>query len=106
MSIHVMIKRKWRVGDSDALFPRLQAICDKAKEQPGFISNQILRNSDERETFLVVSRWDSLDDWNKWHSSQIQRDLQAEVDSMVGEKTFYEIYETVDAQGQTLPGKR
>ena len=106
MSIHVMIKRRWRIGDPGKLFPLLHELRDKAKEQAGFLSNQILRSADKHETFLVISRWESLDDWNKWQSSQVRRDLQAQIDSLIGEKTFYEIYETVDDKGETLCGKR
>lgn len=106
MSVHVMIKRRWRVADPGKLFPLLQALNDKAKEQPGYLSTEILRSADKHETFLVISRWQTLDDWNKWQASQSRRDIQGEIDSLIGEKTFYEIYETVDEQGVTLPGSR
>lgn len=106
MSIHVLIKRKWQVNDSDKLFPLLHKLRTLAQNQPGFLSKQTLRNIADQESILVVSRWETLDDWNEWLQSDKRREIQASIDSLIGEKTFYELYEVVDDKGVALAGRR
>ncbi len=94
MPIQVMIKRKWQVDKPKELLPLLSELRAHAKDQPGYISSETLRSLDEPEYFLVISRWETVDDWKKWFSTKKRRDVQGKVDSMIGEKTFYELFET------------
>jgi heme-degrading monooxygenase HmoA len=98
MSIKVMIKRKWQVDKPEELLPLLAALRDTAREQPGFISGETLRSLDDPEDYLVISIWETADDWNKWVQNKKRRDLQGKVDSLIGEKTFYEMFETVSME--------
>ena len=98
MSIKVMIKRKWQVDKPEELFPLLATLRDAAREQPGFISGETLRSLDDPEDFLVISIWETADDWNKWVQNKKRRDLQGQVDSLIGEKTFYDMFETVSME--------
>ena len=95
MSIKVMIKRKWQVDKPEELLPLLATLRDAARKQPGFISGETLRSLDNPEYYLVISIWETADDWKKWIQNEQRRDLQAKVDSLIGEKTFYELFETV-----------
>ena len=98
MSIKVMIKRKWQVDKPEELLPLLAALREAARKQPGFISGETLRSLDDPEDFLVISIWETADDWNKWIQNKNRRDLQGKVDSLIGEKTFYEMFETVSME--------
>ena len=95
MPIQVIIKRKWQTDNPKALFPLLTKLRSLAKKQPGYISGETLRSLDDPEDFLVFSKWETADDWKKWLQSKERRDLQGRVDSLIGEKTFYEIFEPV-----------
>ncbi len=95
MPIQVIIKRKWQIDKPEALFPLLTELRSLAKKQPGYISSETLRSLDNPEDYMVVSNWETVDDWQKWFQSKERRDLQGQVDSLIGEKTFYEIYEPV-----------
>jgi heme-degrading monooxygenase HmoA len=95
MPIKVMIKRKWQVDKPEELLPLLTELRSRAKEQPGYISSETLRSLEDPEDFLVISRWETADDWKKWLHSKEKRDIQGRVDSLIGEKTFYEIFETI-----------
>ena len=98
MSIKVMIKRKWQVDKPEELLPLLAALRATAREQPGFISGETLRSLDDPEDFLVISTWETADDWKKWMQNKKRRDLQGKVDSLIGEKTFYDMFETVSME--------
>jgi len=93
MPVQVIIKRKWKIDKPEDLFPLFEALRARAKEQPGYISGETLRNLENPEKFLVLSKWETADDWKKWLHSKERRDIQGRVDSLIGEKTFYEIYE-------------
>jgi heme-degrading monooxygenase HmoA len=95
MPIQVIIKRKWEVDKPEALLPLLTELRSLAKKQPGYISGETLRSLDDPEDYIVISKWKSADDWQKWLQSKERRDLQGRVDSLIGEKTFYEIFEPV-----------
>jgi heme-degrading monooxygenase HmoA len=95
MAVQVIIKRKFKVDNPEELIPLLTELRIRAKAQPGYISGETLRSLDNPEDYLVFSKWETADDWNKWLHSKERRDIQGEVDSLIGEKTFYEIFEPV-----------
>jgi len=95
MPVQVIIKRKWQVDNPTELLPLLTELRSRAKEQPGYISGETLRSLDDPEDYMVVSKWETADDWKKWLQSKERRDLQGKVDSLIGERTFYEIFEAV-----------
>ena len=95
MPIQVIIKRKWETDKPEALFPLLTELRSLAEKQPGYISGETLRSLDDPDKYLVFSKWETVDDWKNWLQSKERRDLQGEVDSLIGEKTFYEIFEPV-----------
>jgi len=95
MPIQVIIKRKWQVDKPEELLPLLGELRLLAKEQSGYISSETLRSLEDPEDFLVISKWETADDWKKWLHSKKRRKIQGKVDSLIGEKTFYEIYETI-----------
>jgi len=91
-----MIKRKWKVDNPKALLPLLIELRSRAKEQPGYLSSETLRSLEDPDYFLVISRWETADDWKKWLQSNERREIQGKVDSMIGEKTFYEIFKSIN----------
>ena len=93
MAIQVMIKRKLKIIDPEELLPLLAELHQKAKEQPGYISSTTLRSLEDPEDFVVMSTWETAEDWKTWFSSKLRRDIQGRVDSLIGERTFYEIFE-------------
>jgi len=95
MAVQVIIKRKLKVDNPEELIPFLTELRIRAKDQPGYISGETLRSLDNPEDYLVFSIWETADDWKKWFQSKERRAIQGEVDSLIGEKTFYEIFEPV-----------
>ena len=95
MAVKVFIKRLVPQDKAKAMIPLFRQMRASATAQPGYISGETLRSLDDPEDYMVVSKWKTVADWNKWLQSEKRRDLQGRVDSLIGEKTFYEIFEPV-----------
>lgn len=95
MAIHVVIKRKFKVSDPEKLIPLLSELRERAKLQEGYISTNTLQSLDNPEDYLVISQWETEENWNNWYQSKERRGLQGNVDSLIGERTFYEIFKVV-----------
>ena len=95
MAVHVIIKRKLIIQKPEEIFPLLSALRSQAKQQPGYIDSATLKNIDEPEEFMVISTWETADDWKTWFRSKDRRDIQGRVDSLIGERTHYSVYEDV-----------
>lgn len=97
MTVQVIIKRKLKIDDPEKLMPFLTRIRERAREQPGYISSETLRNLDHPEDYMVVSKWETAADWEKWFGSKERRDIQGQIDSLIGEKTFYDVFEPISS---------
>ncbi len=83
MAVQVIIKRKFKVDNPEELIPLLTELRIRAKDQPGYISGETLRSLNNPEDYLVFSKWETADDWNKWFNSKERRDIQGEVESEI-----------------------
>jgi len=61
--------------------------------QPGYISGETLKRLDKPEETLVISTWQSVEDWRKWVMSSERKEIQSEIDVFLGTGTEYELYE-------------
>ena len=95
MPVQVIIKRKFYVDNPKALIPLLTELRNQAKLQRGYISGQTLKNIDNPEEYLVISTWETAADWKRWLNSKERRNIQGQVDSLIGERTFYDVFEPV-----------
>jgi heme oxygenase (mycobilin-producing) len=95
MAIKILIKRQVpeHLGDGlDYLLIRLRALTLR---QEGYISGESFRRIDKPGQSLVISTWQTLDDWRRWASSPERADLQNEIDIMLDTPTEYEVYENI-----------
>lgn len=96
MAISVFIQRTFSDMDKAAkLAPAIVKIRSLATSQPGYITGKTFRCLDCPGEFLVISTWNSLDDWNNWLNSDQRIALQKQIDDLLGETTQYRIYESL-----------
>ena len=94
MAISVFIQRKFSDKEKAAkLAPLIVEIRSLATMQPGYITGKTFRCLDCPGEYIVISTWNSLDDWNNWLQSKQRMALQKQVDDLLGEVTQYRIYE-------------
>lgn len=92
MSVKILIKRQISRDKLQQLRPLILQLRSMAHAQPGYISGETLRSMDNPEQSLVISTWQSVDDWKAWMNNPDRRAVQEEIDFLTGEETDYEIY--------------
>ena len=97
MAVHVVIKRKFRMNRPEKILPLLKELNMRAKSQPGYISTDTLQSTEDLGDYLVVSVWDSIEDWQNWFRNPERKEIQDRVDSLIGERTFYEVFQPVSS---------
>ena len=96
MAISVMIQRTFSDTEKAAkLAPLIVKLRSLATIQPGYITGKTFRCLDCPGEYMVISTWNSLDDWNRWLQSEQRMTLQKQVDDLLGEITQYRIYESL-----------
>jgi antibiotic biosynthesis monooxygenase (ABM) superfamily enzyme len=92
MAVKIIIRRKVAKDKEGDLMPLLIQLRALATAQPGYVSGETLRNVSSPEDFLVISTWQSVDNWNVWMASKQRAEIQQKIDALLGEKTEYGIY--------------
>ena len=93
MAIDVMIKRRVQPGrQAKELVPLILHLRALATYQPGYISGTSLCNLEHPDECLVISRWESIDDWNRWRSSPQRTEIEQKIEMLIGEKAEYTMY--------------
>lgn len=65
----------------------------KKKEQQGFVSRATYSKMNDPVECIVINTWETADQWSNWMNKNELKDLQWQVDSLIGEKTVFEIYQ-------------
>ena len=93
MAVDVMIKRKIKQGrQAKELVPLMMHLRALATFQPGYISGTTLSNLENPAECLVISRWESIDDWNRWQQSSQRAEIEQKIEALTGEPTEYDVY--------------
>ncbi|MDJ0829726.1 MAG: antibiotic biosynthesis monooxygenase family protein [Desulfobacterales bacterium] len=92
MAVKILIKRKVPEDKAREMIPLFRQMRSMATNQSGYISGETLRNLEYPEIFMVISTWQSSQDWENWLISKDRQEIQAKIDALLGGSTEYEIY--------------
>jgi heme-degrading monooxygenase HmoA len=92
MAVKIIIKRSIGQQVAPVLRPLIVELRAHAMKQPGYISGETLKCIDRPGEYLVISTWDSLDDWQKWLNSQDRKILENKIESITGSTAEYATY--------------
>ena len=85
MAVKIIIVRRVPREKEEDLRPLVLKMRALANTCPGYISGETLINYDDPEERLVISSWRALENPRR-------RELQAQVDALLGRETLYSIY--------------
>ena len=92
MTVKIVIRRKVPKIREKELLPLIKELRIATTRQAGYISGETLRKLDAHDEFLIISTWQSSNDWERWMKTDERRNIQDKVDSLLGGATQYEIF--------------
>lgn len=96
MAVHVIIKRQVKQGrQAKDLVPLILQMRALAMYQPGYISGETLCDIEHPGECLVMSRWETVEDWKRWFHRQERSRIENKIEILAGEKTEYRIYSSM-----------
>ena len=92
MAIRVIIERKTIPGNELLLNDMLMKLRTRAMTAKGYISGETLRSLDDPNSYLVISTWDSVEDWNAWTKRKEREELQAKIDALLEVPSVHRVF--------------
>jgi antibiotic biosynthesis monooxygenase (ABM) superfamily enzyme len=93
MAIQVTIKRKVKQGrQAEELVPLILQMRALAKCQPGYMSSETWCDLEHPGNCMVISRWETVEDWNRWRYSKERTMIDRKIEALNEEPTQYHIY--------------
>ena len=96
MYVKVISRRVFRLSEKDTLTPLLKELRKSAEREKGFISRTTYSSLNDPGEVIVISEWKAADDWIEWMNKKKVKKIQWEIDSVIGEKTFFDVYRPED----------
>ncbi len=93
MTVKILIKRKVNADKAAAVSELTKRLSTLVISQPGYVSGESLKNVEKQDEFLVVSTWEDVNAWKNWLASKERATLQQQIDTLLGVKTEYEVYQ-------------
>ncbi len=96
MAISIIIRRTVKDKTmAEKLAPLIVQLRSRATVQPGFLTDQTFSCLDCDGEYMIITSWNTLEDWNKWMHSEERMAIQHKIDELLGEKTLYRYYEPI-----------
>jgi len=92
MAIKILITRTVPQDKAREMLTLFREMRSLALAQPGYISGETLKSNDRPDVYLVISTWQSAEDWEKWLLSKKRQEIQGKIDALLGGKTAYEMF--------------
>ncbi len=92
MAVKIVIKRRVPEDRAEVLVPHLKKLRVMAVNQHGYIGGETMKRIDDPDEFLVISTWQTIEDWKEWFENKERTKIQEEIDALLEQKTEYAIY--------------
>ena len=98
MAVRVIIERKIKKGKEVDLARLLLELRSRAIKQKGYITGETLRDYDDPSTHIVISTWESVEDWKRWSNKEERMEVQSRIEELLTEPSKTKIYELIGAK--------
>lgn len=92
MITKIIIKRDVVKGKEKDFFVQLKNLRLNAMYQKGYISGETLLCAEKTNKVLVISKWETLEDWKNWLQSETRKELDTKIEELQENPTEYEHY--------------
>jgi len=93
MAVKIFIKISIPPDKSGKLMSLFQDLRSVAMSQPGYISGETLHSLDSPGEIVVISTWQTVEQWRSWVANKERLKIQDQIDMLLREKTGYEVYQ-------------
>ncbi|MGW8207495.1 MAG: antibiotic biosynthesis monooxygenase family protein [Syntrophobacteria bacterium] len=92
MAIRVLIERKIVPENQPSLNNLLMKLRGKAMLAKGYISGETLRSIDDPTEYLVISTWNTLNDWKRWELDKERQEMQNQIDGLLRAPSIHRVF--------------
>jgi heme oxygenase (mycobilin-producing) len=92
MSVRIIIDRRVKKGKESDLAKLLRQLRSKAIFSRGYITGEMLRALDDPRNYVVITTWQSVDDWEKYEKAPETRKFHARIEKLMVRPTKVKIY--------------
>jgi heme-degrading monooxygenase HmoA len=92
MTIKIIIERHTIPGNELILSELLMQLRAEAMKTKGYISGETLRALHDSNKYIVISTWDSLEDWRAWEENEKRKEIQERIDALLRAPSAHEVY--------------
>ena len=78
MTVKIIIKRTVSEDKEKELMTLLKQLRNLGVNQTGYVSGETLKNIEKPNEFLVISTWQSADDWNRWVRNDKRKEIRCQ----------------------------
>ena len=93
MLVKVLIRRKFKKGREKEVNALLNEFRAGAMNRTGYVSGHTLVSVDDPQTLLVISTWQSLEEWQEWKDSSARTSFESMMAVHQEEPTTFEAFE-------------
>lgn len=79
MTVKVLVERQVLPGQERRALELMRTIRARCLDEPGHLSGETLRDSEDARRIIVLSIWFGLGDWRRWHTSPERHVLEAQL---------------------------
>ena len=91
MSVRIIIDRKVKKGKEADFARLLRALRSKAIFSKGYISGEMLRNRGDPQNYIVITAWQSFDDWEAYEKVPETSKIHARMEKLMDRATKVKI---------------
>lgn len=92
MSVKIIISRTVSNDQRAAVKPFVAELHALAWRSKGYISGEALVNQENTEERIVISSWQTVENWENFQELEECKQLHYKIDQILGRKTRYTIY--------------
>lgn len=92
MAVKVIIARKLMEGNIKPAYNILNDLRRAALEQPGYISGETLIAHDDPQKMVVISTWQSRQNWLNWQDNPDRKALEGNLRRLLTEPPSTEMF--------------
>jgi len=92
MAVRIIIDRKVQKGKESDFSKMLRELRSKAIPSKGYISGETLRAQEDPYNYVVITTWQSIEEWKAWEKNPERKKIQAKIEKWMARPTKTKIY--------------